>query len=439
MFEEEIIRESVDTVNWSGPPNPPNPQMLSDEEEDFISFSSSDADYFASANFNAVEDVAAAIESCKKNILETTENTPSRKSTVNRLIQLQIRQEDLKERQELSAHTFETRGHTFANYSHEIRVPGIANFKNGVYCQQCGYVIWISLQSSQFCTACGFGVHYACMDNIMRSCVALKVKSQPDFIMDICPERILPQLKYRCVECDKKFSVKRPPRLCDYTGLSFCPNCHWNAMAPTPARIIHNWDFSPRPVSQATKQYLFLMQRKPVIDISQANHKLFAVVQELVEVSTLRTKIMLMKKYLTLCRIAVEEKLLLNLVSRQHFVDGPDLYSIQDLMDINSGLLLPFLQRITQIFQEHIQNCILCKAKGFICEICDNDHVIFPFEKEASVCPHCEAAFHKRCYAKRINDDGQECVRCVRIKAKKTLKNSVKSQQPQESYSSSEE
>ena len=51
------------------------------------------------------------------------------------------------------------------------------------------------------------------------------------------------------------------------------PDCHWNAMAPTPARIIHNWDFVPRPVSQATKQYLFLMQRKPVIDISQTNQK----------------------------------------------------------------------------------------------------------------------------------------------------------------------
>ena len=89
------------------------------------------------------------------------------------------------------------------------------------------------------------------------------------------------------------------------------------------------------------------------------------MVQELVEVSTLRSKIMLMKKYLTVCRIAVEEKLLLNLVSRQHFVDGPDLYSIQDLIDIDSGLLLPFMQRITQIFQEHIQNCILCKGLYF--------------------------------------------------------------------------
>ena len=167
------------------------------------------------------------------------------------------------------------------------------------------------------------------------------------------------------------------------------------------------------------------------------------MVQELVEVSNLRAKIMLMKKYLTLCRIALEEKILLHLVSRQHFVDGPNLYSIQDLVDINSGLLLPFLQRITQIFQEHIQNCILCKAKGFICEICNNDYyILFPFEKDVATCPRCEAAFHKRCYTKQIHEDGQECVRCVRIKAKKTLKKLVKSQQEfadQESDSSSNE
>ena len=100
-----------------------------------------------------------------------------------------------------------------------------------------------------------------CMDNIMRTCVAIKAKTQPDFIMDICPERMLPQLKYRCVECDKKFNCMVAPRLCDYTGLSFCPECHWNAVSPTPARIIHNWDFEPRPVSQATKQYLYLMHR----------------------------------------------------------------------------------------------------------------------------------------------------------------------------------
>ena len=77
------------------------------------------------------------------------------------------------------------------------------------------------------------------------------------------------------------------PNLMFILGLSFCPGCHWNALSPTPARyflwvffhiffsiffyfsvkmhrIIHNWDFEPRPVSQATKQYLYLMHRKPV-------------------------------------------------------------------------------------------------------------------------------------------------------------------------------
>ena len=84
-------------------------------------------------------------------------------------------------------------------------------------------------------------------------------------------------------------------------------------------------------------QYLYLMLRKPVINVRQENPKLFAVIQELAHVDHLRHNIMLMKKYLVVCRIAAEAKILLHLVARQHFVDGPDLYSLQDLLDIKSG------------------------------------------------------------------------------------------------------
>lgn len=35
------------------------------------------------------------------------------------------------------------------------------------------------------------------------------------------------------------------PRICDYTGLYYCPTCHWNDTAAIPARILHNWDFTP--------------------------------------------------------------------------------------------------------------------------------------------------------------------------------------------------
>ena len=159
-FFQMLPTEAQFEGNWSGPPQP---LVNSDDEEDedFITFTQSDADYFASAKLDSIEDVSEAIAACKSNILETTENTPGRKSMVNRLIQLQIRQEDLKEKQELSSTTFETRGHTFVNYYNGIKIPGVQDFRTGqVFCQRCTSIIWITLQSAQFCTMCGYGVHY---------------------------------------------------------------------------------------------------------------------------------------------------------------------------------------------------------------------------------------------------------------------------------------
>jgi len=184
-------------------------------------------------------------------------------------------------------------------------------------------------------------------------------------------------------------------------------------------RIVHNWDFEPQQVSQATVQYLYLMLRKPVINVRQENPKLFAVIQELAHVDHLRHNIMLMKKYLVVCRIAAEAKILLHLVARQHFVDGPDLYSLQDLLDIKSGTLIKFLDRVLSEFTNHIYNCPLCLAKGFICEICDRsgsskncglEEVTFPFSDDAKTCPDCEGVFHKYCFKQCA-----ECPKCKRL------------------------
>lgn len=215
-------------------------------------------------------------------------------------------------------------------------------------------------------------------------------------------------LKYRCVECDRKLSWLDPegePRLCDYTGLFYCPSCHWNARCVTPARIIHNWDFTPHPVSQAAMQYLYLMYSRPVIHIEKTNAKLLAVVQELNHVHELRKEIISMKRYLTVCRIAAEQKILLLLSDRQHFVDGSEFYSLRDLVDTQSGILCRYLEEKTSALAEHIRSCVLCTAKGFICELCDSSddskdlssRVIFPFDKMTSTCPSCQGVFHKEC------------------------------------------
>lgn len=47
------------------------------------------------------------------------------------------------------------------------------------------------------------------------------------------------------------------PRICDYTGLYYCPTCHWNDTLPMPARILHNWDFTPGKVCRGNFNFYF--------------------------------------------------------------------------------------------------------------------------------------------------------------------------------------
>eukprot|EP00096_Caligus_rogercresseyi_P010006 TRINITY_DN3514_c0_g1_i3.p1 TRINITY_DN3514_c0_g1~~TRINITY_DN3514_c0_g1_i3.p1 ORF type:complete len:314 (+),score=51.93 TRINITY_DN3514_c0_g1_i3:1452-2393(+) len=292
--------------------------------------------------------------------------------------------------------------------------------RNKIYCQVCATTIRVFVQFSQHCKDCGFCVHHACIPYIKRECVAVKVRTRPDFIMAICPEKSLPSLNYRCSECQVEFSAsssKLRPLLCDYTGLYYCSLCHWGAKGVTPARILQNWDFTRVGLSQASKQYLDLMRRKPLLHIEKINPRLFAAVHELSEVRDLRKCLFYMKRYLEVCRFASEEKLLLELADRQHFVDSVDHYSLEDLLDTHSGELLKYLERNYTKFSEHIHNCVLCFARGFICELCKNGkEVIFPFSQDGYLCEHCNGVCHRYCY--RAN--GSVCPKCKRLQERKS-------------------
>lgn len=65
-----------------------------------------------------------------------------------------------------------------------------------------------------------------------------------------------------------------------------------------------------------------------------------------------------MKEYLQTCRSAQELRLLRKLDLRQHFVEDSEVFSLQDLKDINQGVLVPFLQDVHGEFETHIKkNC----------------------------------------------------------------------------------
>lgn len=102
------------------------------------------------------------------------------------------------------------------------------------------------------------------------------------------------------------------------------------------------------------------------------------------------------------------------------------MYSLQDLIDIEAGRLGCSLTEIHTLFAKHIKlDCEVspywgagpwghprgargglagsplsplpqrCQAKGFVCELCREGDVLFPFDSHTSVCADCSAVFHR--------------------------------------------
>jgi hypothetical protein len=62
-----------------------------------------------------------------------------------------------------------------------------------------------------------------------------------------------------------------------------------------------------------------------------------------------------MKKYFVSCKSAIDSRLLRQLQERQHFVENVDSFSLQDLIDVNSGELLQYLEKVQVVFVKHIK------------------------------------------------------------------------------------
>lgn len=342
---------------------------------------------------STAEELRHAISACKDLINTTREDSEEKKKLITKLVQLRLKLQETQDSKSASdSKVGKVLGHTFTK--EEERGKKLS-------CDKCGKTIWM-WQSLFTCNACNYHSHRRCLELIRRPCASRKV-SVSTYNLSICPETGLSSQQYKCAECRKQIASTRgersEARLCDYTGQYFCEECHWNDLVVIPARVVHNWDFSLYRVSRQSKQLLALMLGRPLLKIERLNPALFKFVVELREVKRLREEILIMKKYFVTCREALESKLLLQLKGRQHFVDSSNIYSLQDLIDVNSGLLLPFLTKTHSLFLTHIKSdCQLCQAKGFVCELCGKDEIIFGFDPHATQCKQCRTVFHKVCF-----------------------------------------
>ncbi|XP_033122489.1 run domain Beclin-1-interacting and cysteine-rich domain-containing protein-like isoform X2 [Anneissia japonica] len=244
-----------------------------------------------------------------------------------------------------------------------------------------------------------------------------KVQQLLAIVTQIAREKGLDNQNYQCKGCSRPIGIiYGKARVCSYDACYYCNECHLDDEAVIPARILHNWDFHKHKVASYTKMFLQQMESYPLIDISLSNPRLYEAITEVQDIKVLRTQLKYLKAYLFTCKESTAEELKKRVWPREYMLDHAHLYSVQDMHHVQSGQLAKDLKKVINWAAKHVYNCILCRQKGFICEICDSPKVIYPFDVELTTrCETCKTVFHKAC-----KKDHQPCSKCTRIKQRRS-------------------
>ncbi|KTF95513.1 hypothetical protein cypCar_00004297 [Cyprinus carpio] len=240
---------------------------------------------------------------------------------------------------------------------------------------------------------------------------------RPQIIFNIHPppkrKVVVAKQNYRCAGCGIRVDpdyIKRL-RYCEYLGRYFCQCCHENAQAVVPGKILRKWDFSKSYVSNFSRDLLAKIAGDPLFNLNDINSGLYKKVKALETVRALREQLNHMKNLLRTCRLAQEVLDQFDTLPG-HLSEDFHLFSLNDLTAVRSGGLAPKLRDLLLLGSSHVTDCVLCQAKGFICEFCGNDKdIIFPYELIKCLrCEDCHACYHKTCFK-----GGKQCPRCLRF------------------------
>lgn len=257
---------------------------------------------------------------------------------------------------------------------------------------------------------------------------------RPQIIFNIhhAPKRKVLMMKqnYRCAGCGTRIDpdyIKRL-RYCEYLGRYFCQCCHDNAVAVVPGRVLSKWDFGKYYVSNFARDLLGKIAQDPLFNLDDINRGLYKKVKNLEAIRVLRLQLFHMKNLFKTCRLA--EKVLQHFDSvPAHLTEDLHLFSLNDLTTVRSGDLAPKLRDLVRSGLEHVASCMLCQAKGFVCEFCGNDQdIIFPFELNKSRrCEECSACYHRSCFKNK-----SVCPRCCRLAERRERMNSTNMEEEDE-------
>ncbi|XP_026704664.1 protein RUBCNL-like [Athene cunicularia] len=222
---------------------------------------------------------------------------------------------------------------------------------------------------------------------------------------------------FTCVGCGTPIESKYIGRLryCDYLGKYFCDCCHSYAQSSIPARILSKWDFKKYYVCNFSKHLLDSIWQQPIFNVSCVNKALYTKSKEMDRVREVQEQLFHLKKLLKTCRFG--ESVLKDFEQvPSHLTEELHLFSLDDLVKIKRGQLLPLLKDILKSSTSHVDGCELCQAKGFICEFCQSADLLFPYQiAKCKRCTECKTCYHKACFK------SGGCPKCLRIAARRTF------------------
>lgn len=147
-----------------------------------------------------------------------------------------------------------------------------------------------------------------------------------------------------------------------------------------PSRVIFNWDFRKYPVSQNAATFFQEFQEQSFIDLKILNPDIYQHVEEMAELQSLRIQLNFIRAYLATCCDSIIDKLQKQLWAKEYLYEHIHRYTLSDLQRIPKRILAEQLRKVVVFGREHIYSCVLCSQKGFICEICHSNSVLYPFD-----------------------------------------------------------